>query len=86
MLIAAYPARGLDVGATEFVRKQMLAQSEAGTAVLLVSEDLEELITVADKIAVLFEGKIMGIVPSSEAYTEKLGMMMAGVKLEESTA
>ena len=64
----------------------MLAQSEAGTAVFLVSEDLEELITVADKIAVMFEGKIMGIVPSSEADTEKLGMMMAGVKLEESTA
>ena len=83
LLVAAYPARGLDVGATEFVRKQMLAQSEAGTAILLVSEDLEELVTVADKIAVLFEGKIMGILPSSEAHTEKLGMMMAGVKAEE---
>jgi simple sugar transport system ATP-binding protein len=84
--VAAYPARGLDVGATEFVRKQMIDQSEAGTAVLLVSEDLEELVTVADRIAVLFEGRIMGILPSSEADTETLGMMMAGVTLEEITA
>jgi simple sugar transport system ATP-binding protein len=86
LLVAAYPARGLDVGATEFVRKQIIAQSETGTAVLLVSEDLEELVTVADRIAVLFEGKIMGILPSIEADTERLGMMMAGVKLEETTA
>jgi simple sugar transport system ATP-binding protein len=86
LLVAAYPARGLDVGATEFVRKQMIEQSEAGTAVLLVSEDLEELVTVADRIAVLFEGRIMGILPSSEADTETLGMMMAGVTLEEITA
>jgi simple sugar transport system ATP-binding protein len=83
LLIAAYPSRGLDVGATEFVRKQMIAQSEAGTAIVLVSEDLEELATVADKIAVLFEGKIMGIVPSEEADTERLGMMMAGIKADE---
>jgi simple sugar transport system ATP-binding protein len=79
LLIAAYPSRGLDVGATEFVRSQMIAQSEAGTAVLLISEDLEELVSVADKIAVLFEGRIMGILPSEEAETERIGMMMAGV-------
>jgi simple sugar transport system ATP-binding protein len=86
LLVAAYPARGLDVGATEFVRKQMIEQSEAGTAVLLVSEDLEELVTVGDRIVVMFEGKIMGIVPSNDADTETLGMMMAGVPLEEITA
>jgi ABC-type uncharacterized transport system ATPase subunit len=83
LLIAAYPSRGLDVGATEFVRRQMIGQSEAGTAILLVSEDLEELITVADRVAVLFEGKIMGVLPSHEADAERLGMMMAGVKVEE---
>jgi simple sugar transport system ATP-binding protein len=79
LLIAAYPSRGLDVGATEFVRNQMIAQSEDGTAVLLISEDLEELISVADKIAVLFEGRIMGILPSDAADIERMGMMMAGV-------
>jgi ABC-type uncharacterized transport system ATPase subunit len=80
LLIAAYPSRGLDVGATEFVRNQMIAQSESGTAILLISEDLEELLTVADKIAVLFEGHIMGIFRSNEADTERLGMMMTGMK------
>jgi simple sugar transport system ATP-binding protein len=80
LLIAAYPSRGLDVGATEFVRSQMIDQSEAGTAVLLISEDLEELVSVADKIAVLFDGRIMGILPSEEADIERLGMMMAGVQ------
>jgi simple sugar transport system ATP-binding protein len=64
----------------------MIEQSEAGTAVLLVSEDLEELVTVGDRIAVMFEGKIMGIVPSDDADTETLGMMMAGMSLEEITA
>ena len=80
LLIAAYPSRGLDVGATEFVRNQMIEQAEAGTAILLISEDLEELVTVADNIAVLFEGQIMGIRSSEEADSEKLGMMMAGLK------
>ena len=82
LLIAAYPSRGLDVGATEFVRNKMIEQSENGTAVLLISEDLEELLSVADKIAVLFEGRIMGILPSDEADIERLGMMMAGVEEE----
>ena len=80
LLIAAYPSRGLDVGATEFVRNQMIAQSEDGTAVLLISEDLEELISVADKIGVLYEGRLMGILPAGEAETERIGMMMAGVE------
>jgi ABC-type uncharacterized transport system ATPase subunit len=74
------------VGATEFVRNQMIEQSTAGAAILLVSEDLEELLMVADKIAVLFEGKIIGVLPSAEADTERLGMMMAGVQADQTTA
>ena len=81
VLIAAYPSRGLDVGATEDVRSQMIEQSESGTAILLISEDLEELLTVADRIAVLYEGRVMGILPSGEADIEKLGMMMAGMEM-----
>ena len=80
LLVAANPSRGLDVGATEFVRNQMIEQSESGTAIVLVSEDLEELASVTDRIAVLFEGHIMGILPSDEADTEKLGLLMAGVR------
>ncbi len=80
LLIAAYPSRGLDVGATEYVRNRMIEQSDSGKAVLLISEDLEELMTVADRIAVLYEGRIMGILSCKETDTEKLGMMMAGVE------
>ncbi len=79
LLVAVYPSRGLDVGATEAVRKRLLEQRAQGRAVLLISEELDELMTVADKIAVLYEGRIMGIVPSSEADIETLGLMMAGV-------
>ena len=73
-------SRGLDVGATEAVRKRLLEQRDAGTAVLLISEDLEELLSVADRIAVLFEGQVMGILKSDEADIETLGLMMVGVK------
>ncbi len=80
LLVAAYPSRGLDVGATEAVRRRLLEQRDAGRAVLLVSEDLEELLTIADHIAVLFEGRIMGILPAATADIETLGLMMAGAQ------
>ncbi len=78
VLIAVYPSRGLDVGATEAVRQNLISQRDKGNAVLLVSEELEELQMVADKIAVMFEGKIMGLRNVKETNTEELGMMMAG--------
>ncbi len=86
LLVAAYPSRGLDVGATEAVRLQMVKQRDCGKAVLLVSEDLEELLTVSDRIAVMFEGRIMGIVDSKNADIDKLGLMMAGVTEENAAA
>lgn len=79
VLIAVYPSRGLDVGATEAVRNNLVAQRDKRAAVLLVSEELDELISVADRIAVMFEGKIMGIVESSKTSREELGLMMAGM-------
>ncbi len=85
ILIAAYPSRGLDVGATESVRNEILKQREDGTAVLLISEELEELLTIADKIAVIHEGEIMGIVASKETDMNTLGLMMTGVKNEETS-
>ncbi|MHC1692804.1 MAG: ABC transporter ATP-binding protein [Sphaerochaetaceae bacterium] len=78
VLIAVYPSRGLDVGATEAVRQNIIAQRDQGHAVLLVSEELEELQMIADRIAVMFEGRIMGIRDVKETDTEELGMMMAG--------
>jgi len=79
ILVAVYPSRGLDVGATEAVRKKILEQREKGSAIVLVSEELDELIAVADTIAVMSEGEIMGIVDAQTADIEELGMMMAGV-------
>ncbi len=79
LLVAAYPSRGLDVGATEAVRKRILEQRDAQRAVLLISEDLDELRSVADRIAVLYEGRIMGIVSADAADIETLGLMMAGI-------
>lgn len=80
ILVAVYPSRGLDVGATEAVRQNLIKQRDKGCAVLLVSEELEELLMVADKIAVMFEGRIMDIVDAKDAKTEELGMLMAGVE------
>ncbi|RPI79504.1 MAG: ABC transporter ATP-binding protein [Desulfobacteraceae bacterium] len=81
LLIAVYPSRGLDVGATEAVRQKLLEQRDQGNAVLLISEDLEELLSVADRIAVLFEGRIQSILDAERADIESLGLLMAGVHL-----
>ena len=80
ILIAVYPSRGLDVGATESVRQNIIRERDNGVAVLLVSEELEELLTVADRIAVMFEGKIMDTLDATKTNTEELGLLMAGVK------
>ncbi len=78
VVIASQPTRGLDVGATEYVRNRLLAERDRGAGVLLVSEDLDEIIALSDRIAVIYEGCIKGIMPAAEATAEKLGMMMAG--------
>lgn len=79
LLIAAYPSRGLDISATEAVHKILLEQKQQGTAILLISEDLDELVNLSDRIAVMFEGRIMGIVDSCQANYEEIGLMMTGV-------
>jgi simple sugar transport system ATP-binding protein len=81
VLIAVYPSRGLDVGATESVRHTLLEQRDEGAAILLISEDLDELSGLSDRIAVLFEGQIMGMVTAGEASAEEIGLMMAGQRL-----
>jgi general nucleoside transport system ATP-binding protein len=83
VLLAAQPTRGLDVGATEYVHAQLLEQRKNGTAIMMVSEDLDEVMALSDRIAVICEGEIMGIVPRNEATPQKLGLMMAGVVPEE---
>lgn len=78
VIVAAQPTRGLDIGATEYVHARLLEQRELGTATLLISEDLDEILALSDRILVIFQGKIMGDVPRAEATPEKLGLMMAG--------
>ena len=86
VILAAQPTRGLDIGATEYVREQLLEQRRQGVAIMLVSEDLDEILALSDRIAVLYEGQIMDIVPREQATPEKLGLLMAGVHPEGSTA
>lgn len=81
-LIANQPTRGLDVGSTEFVRKRLIEQAKEGVAVLLISEDLQEILDLSDRIAVMFEGRIMEILKAEKANREKVGLLMAGI-LEE---
>lgn len=82
VLIAAQPTRGLDVGATEYVHAQLMEQRRDGTAIMMISEDLDEVMALSDRIAVIHEGKIMDIVSRENATPEKLGLMMAGVVSE----
>ncbi|MGD8403098.1 MAG: ABC transporter ATP-binding protein [Anaerolineales bacterium] len=79
-IVAAQPTRGLDIGATEYVRQQLIEQRKEGTAILLISEDLDEILALSDRIAVIYEGQIMDILPREQATPEKLGLLMAGVK------
>lgn len=83
VVMASQPTRGLDVGATEYVRSRLLKEAQRGAAVLLISEDLDEVRALADNIAVIFEGEIMGVVPASKATVDLLGLMMTGSTLEQ---
>jgi simple sugar transport system ATP-binding protein len=78
VLIAAQPTRGVDIGATEYIHTKLTEQCDAGTATLLISEDLDEILKLADRIAVIFNGRIVGIMDRSEATQERVGMLMAG--------
>jgi simple sugar transport system ATP-binding protein len=77
LLIASHPSRGVDIGATEYIHKIILEKRREGMTVILVSEDLDEIRSLSDRIAVMYEGEIMGIVPPSEAI-ETIGLMMGG--------
>jgi ABC-type uncharacterized transport systems, ATPase components len=87
LIIAVYPMRGLDIGATDYVRRLLMGQSEKGKAVLLISEDLEDILSMTDRIIVMHGGEIMGVVKPNETSREEIGLMMAGkrkVDLHES--
>ena len=78
LIIAAHPTQGLDVGATEAVRNRLVEQQTSGVAVLLISEDLDELFSLSDRIAIFNEGRVMGIVNAHTVTREQVGLMMTG--------
>ncbi len=82
LVVAVDPTRGLDIGATDYVRSRLLEQRARGAGVLLISEDLDEILALADRIAVIYEGQIVGEVSASEASAEGLGLMMSGSRRE----
>jgi simple sugar transport system ATP-binding protein len=81
MLVAAQPTRGVDIGATWYIHQCLIRQREEGTAILLISEDLDEIRSLSDRIAVMYEGRIVGIVDRDSASIEEIGRMMSGDSL-----
>ena len=86
LIIASQPTRGLDIGATEFVRELLIRQRELGKSVILISADLEEILSLSDRVAVMFGGRIAGILPGSEATPHKIGLLMGGITGKEDDA
>ncbi|MEI2690736.1 MAG: ABC transporter ATP-binding protein [Anaerolineae bacterium] len=86
LLIANQPTRGLDVGSIEFIHQQLVQKRDDGAAVLLVSAELDEIIGLADRIAVMFKGQVTAVVDAAEVSKDQVGLMMAGNSLEEALA
>ena len=78
LLVAVQPTRGLDVGAIEAVHHLLVAQRDAGAATLLISEDLDEILTIADRVAVIYEGRVVGLVDAADADVAEIGLLMTG--------
>ena len=83
LIIAAQPTRGLDVGAIEYIHKRLVEERDNGRAVLLVSLELDEVLSLADKIAVIYDGNIVDILDAKDASEQKLGILMAGGTLRK---
>ena len=83
LLIAAQPTRGIDVGSIEFIHKQIIAQRDEGIAVLVVSAELDEVLSLSDRVAVMFDGRIVAILPAEEATRERVGLLIAGSDVAE---
>jgi simple sugar transport system ATP-binding protein len=78
LLIAVNPTRGLDIGATKFIHRLLIEQKNKGLGILFLSEDLDELFELSDRIAVIYQGKIKGVVTPQKELIEEIGLMMGG--------
>ncbi|HCK66668.1 MAG TPA: heme ABC transporter ATP-binding protein, partial [Anaerolineae bacterium] len=81
LLIASQPTRGLDVGSIEYIHKQIIKKRDEGTGVLVVSSELDEILALSDRIAVMYKGQIMDVLDAKKATKEDLGLLMAGIHL-----
>ena len=79
VLLIGQPTRGVDIGAIEFIHKEIIAMRDAGKAILLVSVELDEILSLSDRIAVMFDGQIMGFKDPKTTNERELGLLMAGV-------
>jgi simple sugar transport system ATP-binding protein len=82
VLLAAQPTRGVDIGATEYIHRRLLEERAKGTAILLISEDLDEILALSDRVVVMYEGRIVGEAPRERMDVRQIGAMMAGTSLE----
>jgi len=85
VLLACQPTRGVDIGAAEYIHTRLIEQRSIGTATILISEDLDEVLGLADRVAVMYEGDIVAIVQGQDASREQIGLLMAGV-VEQTTS
>ncbi|HEY5629463.1 MAG TPA: ABC transporter ATP-binding protein, partial [Candidatus Limnocylindrales bacterium] len=79
LVVASQPTRGLDVGSIEYIHRRIIEQRDAGAAILIVSTELDEVLALGDRVAVMFSGQIVGVLPSEQATKEAVGMLMGGV-------
>jgi len=86
VIVAVYPTRGLDVGAIESIHRLLIEERDRGAAILLISEELDELLSLSDRIAVIYEGQIVGELPPDDRYVNDIGLMMAGTPVEAADA
>jgi len=86
LVIAAQPTRGLDVGSIEYIHRRLVEQRDAGAAIVIVSTELDEVLAVGDRIAVMFDGRIVGILSGDDATYENIGLLMGGATFGEGTA
>ena len=86
LLVAAQPTRGLDVGSIEYIHRRIVEKRDEGTAVLIVSTELDEVLALGDRIAVMYQGRIVAILDPAEATPERLGLYMGGARPRSATA
>jgi simple sugar transport system ATP-binding protein len=79
LLVASQPTRGLDVGSIEYIHRRIVQKRDEGAAVIIVSPELDEVLALADRVIVMYRGRIVGVVPAAEATREGIGLLMAGV-------